>query len=121
MELLKKLIKFLIVLAILHAGWRAIPVYWTHVKFKDEITEIARFSAGRQVKEIRELVLESAERLEVPLDPQVLAISKDKNSTAIDASYVHSVEILPRYFYDWSFDVNVDVVHARPVTLDQVR
>jgi hypothetical protein len=121
MEFIKKLVKLLIVLAILHAGWRAIPVYWSYVKFKDEVTELARFSAGRPVKEIRELVLESAQRLEVPLDPEVVAISKDKNSTTIDASYVQPVEILPKYFYDWSFDVNVDVVHARPVTLDQVR
>lgn len=121
MDFIKKLIKFLIVLAILHAAWRATPVYWSYIKFKDEVTEIARFSSGRSVKEIHDLVLESADRLEVPLDPEVIAISKDKTSTAIAAPYVQSVEILPKYFYDWEFDVSVHVVHARPVTIDQIR
>jgi hypothetical protein len=121
MDFIKKLVKLAIVLAIVHAAWRATPVYWSYVKFRDEVTEIARFSSGRSVKEIRDLVLESAYHLEVPLDPELIAISKDKNSTTIDASYVHPVELLPKYFYGWTFDVNVDVVHARPATLDQIR
>jgi hypothetical protein len=120
MDLLRKVIRLAIVLAIAHAAWRVIPVYLNHVQFKDDVREIARFSGGRTEKEIRDLVLEQADRLQIPVDPASLVVAKRRTTTAIDASYVQPLELLPKYFYDWQFDVAVDVLHARPATPEQI-
>ncbi|MGH9313009.1 MAG: hypothetical protein ACRD1S_07405 [Vicinamibacterales bacterium] len=121
MRMIKRLINLAIVLAIAHAGYNAVPVYWRYVQFRDEVTEVARFSGGRSEKEIRDRVAAMIIRYEVPLDPSEVPIVQSRNSTAIDASYEHPVELLPKYFYKWKFDVNLDVVHVRPTSVDQIR
>lgn len=121
MRMIKRLINLLIVLAIAHAGYKAVPVYWRYVQFRDEVAEAARFSGGRSEKEIRDRVAEMIARYEVPLDPFQVSIVPGRASTAIDASYEQPVELLPKYFYKWKFDVKVDVTHVRPTSLDQIR
>jgi hypothetical protein len=119
--MVKRLIKVAVFLAIAHALYRAIPVYWHHVQFRDELTEVARYSGGRPEKELRPLVAELITRHQIPLDPGSVTIVPARTSTAIDASYVQRVELFPKYFYNWKFDVNVDVLHVRPTSVDQIR
>jgi hypothetical protein len=119
--MIKRLIKLAIVLAIAHAAYRTIPVYWRYVQFRDEVTEVARFSAGRSEAEIRDQVAELITKFNVPLDPFQVPIEPGKNATAIDASYEQPVEVLPKYIYNWKFDVKLDVVHVRPTSAEQIR
>jgi hypothetical protein len=120
MRLIKRLIKLAILLALVHAAYRAVPAYMRYVQFRDEVTEVARFSGGRTEKEVRARLAEMIERHQVPLDPSEVPIEPGRNSTAIDASYEQPVELLPKYFYKWKFDVKVDVMHVRPTTVDQI-
>jgi hypothetical protein len=120
MRLIKRLINLAIVLAIVHAAYRAVPAYWRYVQFRDEVSEVARFSGGRTEKEIRDRVAEMIDRHQVPLDPAEVSIEPGRSSTAIDASYVQPVELLPKYFYKWKFDVKVDQMHIRPTSVDQI-
>jgi hypothetical protein len=48
--------------------------------------------------------------MEIPLDPANLSISRDQRRVTVDASYVRTVEILPRLTRDWPFEVHVSVV-----------
>lgn len=121
MKVVRRLINLAIVLAIAHAGYRAVPVYWNYVQFRDEVTEVARFSGGRSEQDIRNRVAEIISRHDLPLDPAEVSIVPSRGSTAIDASYEQPVELLPKYVYKWKFDVKVDVMHVRPTSVDQIR
>jgi hypothetical protein len=117
----KKLIKLLIFLAFAFAGWHAIPPYFTYVEFRDDVHEAARYSGGRSEKELRDLIVTIAQDRGVPLDPDTVTIERTRTMAKIDASYVQPIELLPRYFYDWQYDVKVEVLLARPMKADEIR
>jgi hypothetical protein len=120
MRLIKTLIKLAILFAIGHAAYRAVPAYLDYVKFRDEVTEVARFSAGKTEADIRERIAKLIARHDLPIDPSEVAIEPGRTSTAIDASYEQQIEVLPKYFYPWKFDVKVDVMHVRPTSVEQI-
>jgi hypothetical protein len=120
MRLIKTLIKLAILFAIGHAAYKGVPAYWHYVQFRDEVTEVARFAGGRTENDIRERVAKLIARHDLPIDPSEVSIQPDRNSTAIDASYEQQIELLPKYFYPWKFDVKVDVMHVRPTSVDQI-
>lgn len=119
--MIKKVIKLAVFLAIVFAAYKTIPQYVKYVQFRDEIAEVARFSGGRTEKELRPRIAEIIERRQIPLDPDAVIITSRRDSTAIDASYVQRIELLPTYFYNWKFDVKVDQVHIRPTSPDAIR
>jgi hypothetical protein len=120
MRLIKTLIKLAILFAIGHAAYKGIPAYWHYVQFRDEVTEVARFSGGKTENDIRDRVAKLIARHELPLDPAEVSIEPGRTSTAIDASYEQRIELVPRYFYPWKFEVKVDVIHVRPTSVDQI-
>jgi hypothetical protein len=120
MRLIKTLIKLAILFAIGHAAYKAVPAYWHYVQFRDEVTEVARFSGGKTENDIRERIAKLIERHDLPLDASEVAIEPGRSSTAIDASYQQQIEVLPKYFYPWKFDVKVDVMHVRPTSVEQI-
>jgi hypothetical protein len=120
MRLIKTLIKLAILFAIGHAAYKGVPAYWHYVQFRDEVTEVARFAGGKTENDIRERVAKLIARHDLPIDPSEVSIQPDRNSTAIDASYEQQIELLPKYFYPWKFDVKVDVMHVRPTSVDQI-
>jgi hypothetical protein len=120
MRLIKTLIKVAIFLGIAHAAYRAVPAYWHYVQFRDEVTEVARFSGGRSENDVRDRIAKLIARHDLPLDPSEVSIEPGKGSTAIDASYEQQIELLPKYFYPWKFEVKVDVMHVRPTSVEQI-
>jgi hypothetical protein len=119
--MIKRLIKLAIVLAIAHAAYRAIPVYIRYVQFRDALAEVARFSGGQSEEQVRGRVAQVVIDSKVPIDPDAIAIGHEANKTAIQASYIEPVELLPSYVYPWKFEVNLDVIHVRPTSVDQLR
>jgi hypothetical protein len=119
--MIKRLIKLAIVLAIAHAAYRAIPVYIRYVQFRDALTEVARFSGGQTEGQVRGRVAQVVIDSKVPIDPDSIAIGHETNKTAIQASYVEPVELLPSYVYPWRFELDLDVIHVRPTSVDQLR
>jgi hypothetical protein len=119
--MIKRLIKLAILLAIAHAAYRAIPVYLRHVQFRDALAEVARFSGGQSEEQVRGRVAKVVMDSKVPIDPDSIAIGHEASKTAIQASYVEPVELLPSYVYPWRFEINLDVIHVRPTTADQIR
>jgi hypothetical protein len=119
--MIKRLIKLAIVLGIAHAAYRAIPVYVRYVQFRDALTEVARFSGGQTEDQVRGRVAQVVIDSKVPIDPDTIAIGHEADKTAIQASYVEPVELLPTYVYPWRFEVDLDVMHVRPTRVDQLR
>jgi hypothetical protein len=120
MRLIKTLIKLAILFGIGHAAYKGGPAYWHYVQFRDQVTEVARFSGGKTENDVRERVAKLIALHEVPLDATEVSIELGRSSTAIDASYEQQIELLPRYFYPWKFEVKVDVMHVRPTAVEQI-
>jgi hypothetical protein len=111
--LIRRLVHLLIVAAIVWMGWHAIPVYWNYFKFKDAVAETARFAGARSEAEVRARVLTLAADHSIPLHPEALVVRIDRDVTEILAPYTERVELLPRYYYDWTFDVKTAAWHVR--------
>jgi hypothetical protein len=69
---------------------------------------------------IQEIIAKLIERHALPIDASEVAIEPGRSSTAIDASYEQQIEVLPKYFSPWKFDVKVDVMHVRPTSVEQI-
>jgi hypothetical protein len=104
--MIRRTIHLLIVAGILWAGWHATPVYWNYFAFKEAVEETALFAGARATEaDLRARILKLAADHNVPLEPGALVVRIDAEVTEIRAPYTESVELLPRYFYDWTFDV----------------
>ena len=111
---MKTLIKLIIAAAIVHATWRAGTVYFRYYQFRDNLQQVAQFSGGRSENELQNRAVEIARELEVPVDPDNIRVRRQENHTLIDASYEERIELLPRYFYPWRFNVSVDAFTIVP-------
>ena len=111
---MKVLVKLIIAAAVLHATWRAGSVYFKYYQLRESVEEIALFSGNRSDDELRNRVQEVAKGLEIPLDAERISVRRDDNHTLIDASYDERIELLPRYYYPWRFDVKVDAFTLVP-------
>jgi hypothetical protein len=111
---MKTLIKLIIAAAIIHATWRAGMVYFKYYQLKESMQEIALFSARQSDQDLKRRVEEMAKGLDIPLNPEDISVRRTDNHMLIDASYDERIELLPRYFYPWHFEVNVDALTLVP-------
>ena len=111
---MKAIIRLVIFALIIHGTWRTGMVYWRYYQFRDGVQQTAQFSSGRSDADIHQQVIEIGNAYEIPLNPERVNVRRVKNHTLIDASYDSRIEILPRYFYPWRFDVKVDTFTITP-------
>jgi len=105
---MKALIKLTIAALIVHATWRAGAAYWQYYQFRDGVQQIAQFSGKLSENELHSRVLEVGRSFEVPLEPGRVNVRRRENHTLIDASYDERIEVFPRYYYPWQFNVKAD-------------
>jgi hypothetical protein len=106
--MLRTLIKLLLFILVVHAGVRTVPVFWTYFKFRDAVAETARFSSRRSAEEVAARVMAIATRMDVPLAPGALRVTKQAARTRVEASYTEELEFLPRRTYPWTFQISVE-------------
>ena len=104
---MKLLIKLAVVALIANAAWRLGLEYATHYRFSDSVQEAAIVS-GQSEGQLRQHVLELAERYGVPLIDEALTIRTEYSRRFINASYVKPIAILPGFNRDWSFTLAVE-------------
>jgi hypothetical protein len=102
-----KLIKLAIVALILHAAWRAGSAYWVFYHFEDSIQEVAQFGGTNTDDELRAKVMKLATEQDVPLKAEGIEIRRTQAKLFIDASYDTTIQLLPRYYYPWTFKASV--------------
>jgi hypothetical protein len=112
---LRTIITFAIVIAVLNASIRGGSAYWKYYQFKDAAHEIALFGGRTDTNTLHSQVLEKAQKLEVPIDWDGIAVERDGKRTSIDAYYMETVEFLPRFSRDLTFKFSVESVLAEPV------
>ncbi len=113
MNMMRRLIPLVIVFLIGYAGWNVGPKYLNHFEFKNAIEEITRFSSGRGEGEVRALVMQAAQKFDIPLQAQNVRIRLENGRSRIDVSYQEQLEFLPGYFYPWDVTINADTLVAR--------
>ena len=101
-----------IVVAALNAAGRAGTAYWKYYQLKDSAHETAVFGGLQPPATLHEQVMQKAGRLEIPIDSDQLIVTRNGQTTVIEASYVQTVELFPRYEYPMSFTFSVESVYG---------
>jgi hypothetical protein len=110
--MIKTLIKLALVALVIHACWRSGNVFLRHYKFKDAVHETALFSATKSDAQVQARVLELAQQLDLPVQPENITIRHEENRIVINAVYTDQIELIPTKFYPWEFKVDVDAFNA---------
>jgi hypothetical protein len=101
----RKVVQLAIFLLVVHALYRFVPIYLHYQQFKDAVHEAALFSRGKTDEELVEQVMELADKYAVPLSREYVQVRRANERAFISASYVETIEWLPRYRRQWQFDV----------------
>jgi hypothetical protein len=107
---MKTVLALLVTAAVLLATYRVGHVYWDHYQFEDAVKEAAQFSDRNKADDLAARVLDIAERMEIPLAPDQLSITREQRRVTVDAAYARTVEILPGFSRDLEFAVHVSVL-----------
>jgi hypothetical protein len=107
---MKTVLKLAVVAAVLFAAYRVGDAYWDYYQFEDAVKDAAQFTDRNHASELPGKILDLAQKMEIPLDPDNLSVTRDQRHVTVDASYVRTVEFLPRLKRDWQFDVHVSVI-----------
>ena len=106
---MKALIKLAIAALLVHASWRSGTAFWRYYEFKDGVQATAQFAGARSSSEIHNRVIEIANELDVPINPETIEVRKEQNHTYVDAAYTERIELVPNYYYyPWQFKVSID-------------
>jgi hypothetical protein len=111
---MKTLLKLIMVALVLHATWRAGTAYFRYYQFNDGVQQTAHFSGARSENELHNRVMELATQFQVPLHAERVSVRRRENHILVDATYDERIELLPRYFHPWRFNVNVDAFMIEP-------
>ena len=94
---MRSIITLVIVVAVLNATGRAGAAAWKYYQFKDATHEIALYGAMTPTAELHRQVMERAIRMDIPINADDISVRRDGRRTMIDASYVQTLELIPRY------------------------
>jgi hypothetical protein len=102
-------IGLIVALAVLGAaifvGMKVIPVRVNAYEFRDFVREQARFASNTQNDEIRKLVLQKAQQLEIPLDKKNLRVARTQGEVSISAKFEIPID-LKVTTYVYKFEAN---------------
>jgi hypothetical protein len=113
---MKTVLKIVIAVALLNAVVRGADSVWNYYQLKDAAERALLFGSQRTSQQLHAQIMERAEELQLPLEPEDLRVRWGTGRRIAEASYTQSVEFLPNYPYPvkFSFNVNTVVVGTPP-------
>jgi hypothetical protein len=114
--MLRNLIRLVVVLLIANALYRFVPVYMHYYQFKDAVREAAMFAKDRSEFEIIDRVMQLADRFKVPVNREMVQVTRDKQNTYIVVMYEEHIEWVPKYKRRMPFTVSVEGWHVKPAS-----
>jgi len=113
----KTFLKLLFVVAVGHAAIRTGQAYWEHFQLEDQAQQLVLFGWRKPPEQLHDEILDYAARTGVPLETEDLLVERDGVLTTASATYVRSIEVLPKYFYSahMAFDVEGRNVTSVPM------
>ena len=104
---MKTLLKLAIAALVLNATWRIGSEYLKDYEFKDETREAAMLE-GQSEEELRQRVLELAQKYDAPLNDEDLTISVEQRHVLVSAAYQKAIQVVPGFEYPWKFAWTAD-------------
>ena len=104
--MIRRIVKIAVFLFIANAVYQVFPVAYRNMQFKDALRELALYSQKASDAEIVNRTMAIADESNVPLEREYVRVRHETGALHIDASYVESLTLLPRYHYRWEFDVD---------------
>jgi len=100
-----RLLRLVVVAVVAWALWHAGLAAWQQFQFSDEVEKIAQFGPDKDAGSVRDAVLAAAARYALPVTEKDVRVRHEERppSLYIDVSYTVQIEILPRFFYPWTF------------------
>ena len=114
---MKTLIKLAVAALVVYACWQAGSAYLRYYQFKDEVQQTALFGAAKSDSELQKVIMDIANRMQVPLAPANVNVRRGENHVMIDAAYTERIQLVPTYYYPYEFKVNLDVLTMGPGSL----
>jgi len=104
---MKTLLKLLVVAVVLNAAVRGGLAAKRYFDFKQAAQEAVLFGADTPITDIRQMILDRAQTLNLPVVPDNVKVNRQGGHTWADASYSQSIEYFPNQLYpiSWSFSV----------------
>ena len=113
--MIRAVIKLALVLLVVQAGVKCVPVYWTYVELSDQITETAKFAGKKTEAQLVERIETIARNMDVSFDD--LTVKKDGPVTRVSASYVGQFEWFPNTFKPHEFIIDIEAQAPRGAEL----
>jgi hypothetical protein len=104
------IIKLLIAALILHGVYRLGTAYWERYEFEDAVQRTVQFAEKAPPEEIKKSVLELAAEREIPVVPEAVSVTRRQRQVFVTAEYDRDVELLPRYYRTFTFEIDVSVL-----------
>ena len=104
---MKTLLKIVLVVVIINAATRAGIAAMRYYQFKDAAQQAVLFGAESSPEDIQQLILQRAQKLNLPVLVDDVQVNREGARTWADASYRQEVELFPNQEYpvDLSFSV----------------
>ena len=118
--MIKTVIQLIVAVAIINATVRSGMAAWKYYQFKDETQQIVLFGADTPTDQLASEILDKAQALDVPLEPDGVDVQRDGHRTVAYASYIQEIELLPAYTYPADLSFTVEGVKAQPTTPDSL-
>ena len=105
---MRSLLNIAIAGLVVHGAFRAGAAYLVYFEFRDGVQQTAQFGAGKSEQELHAHVMSIADDLGLAVAPDRVAVRRTQDHTYINAEYMAEIEVLPRYYYPWEFEINVE-------------
>jgi hypothetical protein len=105
---MKTFFKLLIVVIIINGTARVALAAMHYFQFKEAAQQAVLFGANTTTVDIRKLILEKADAMALPLEPENVTVGRDGGRTWAQASYKQSVELFPKQNYPFNFSFMVE-------------
>jgi hypothetical protein len=107
---MKNIVKILLGLVLVTVAVQGGRAALKHYTFVDAIQEKMLFGSSRNEAQIAEAVIQLASEYQIPLDPDVMSVTREPFLITIDAPYTDTVNLLPGFYSrKWDFDTSVSV------------
>jgi hypothetical protein len=113
---MKTILKLVIAAALLNAAVRGANAAWNYYQLRDSAQQTLLFGSQWTAEQIHQEIIKTAMELDLPLEPENLAVRLVGRRRMAEGSYTQMIELFPSYRYpvDFSFVEETVVVGTPP-------
>jgi hypothetical protein len=108
MRVVNSVIRVAVAVAILNASARVGFAYWAFYQLRDDAEQAAVFGALQPTSALQAAVLDKANELLLPIEPDQVSVTRNGPKTIIEANYVQPIEYFPNQSYPMKFSFAVE-------------